>query len=81
METIAHPGIGEDVTGFVLRFYFVAELVDENAEILRLVDALTAPHRVKSTRCAERLKLLRLYRRRAKGLWSEQSWILDEQSH
>src|SRR5262249_30097447 len=55
LEAVANPGICQDVSRLVVRLELVAQLIDEDAEILRLMDALSAPHGVQERAVSEHL--------------------------
>src|SRR6185312_2366900 len=44
LEPVAHPRLGDDVFGVVTRLNLLPQLVDEDAQIFRLLHALATPY-------------------------------------
>src|SRR5262249_13817743 len=42
-EPVSHPRLGEDVARRIFRFDFFSELIDKDAQVLRLLNALWPP--------------------------------------
>src|SRR5215472_8745606 len=54
-ETVANPRLGQDVAWGVVRLDLFSQLIDENPQVLRLLDALRAPYRFEERAVSEHL--------------------------
>src|SRR5579864_1767828 len=55
LKAVADPGIGENVLRRVIGLNLLAQLVDEDAQVLGLLHALASPHRIQQNTVSEDL--------------------------